>query len=264
MNSTLLPFHQQLGNAWKLFLHRWGVAAILQALMVIPGILMLPLVTEYLAATSQGIDSSIVFEETIYGTQFLIGFILLLLLGVFTSAAMGILFSSKEKLSFFAVITATSMRYIPVLYSSILAGLAVAVSLIPALGLNYWYSLFARSGIEISASGIVAIDAIVLIAIVALLIPAAIVAVWVMYAPLVTAIKAAPAGFTALMFAKNRVHGHLWQVLWRIIGSLVLFQIVSVSVSMLPYASYLVPFALMIITTAFFVELYKELNNGEL
>ncbi len=100
-----------------------------------------------------------------------------------------------------------------------------------------------------------------LIAVVALLIPAAIVATWVMYAPLAVALKASPSGFTALMSSKQLVHKHVWQVFWRVLGSMVLFQIVSVSVSTLPYASYLVPFAFSIIIIAFFVELYKELQQ---
>ena len=83
-----------------------------------------------------------------------------------------------------------------------------------------------------------------------------------MYAPLVVALKAAPAGFTAIMFAKEAVHHHVWQIVWRMIGSMALFRIVSESVESLSYASYIVPFALSIIIIAFFVELYKELQGG--
>lgn len=261
MNSTLLPFHQQLSNAWKTFIHRWGSAIVLQFLMIIPGVLMLPFVVDYLSAIHNDIDPAIVFQESPYGVEFVIGFVLLLLLGVFTSAAMGILFATKEKPSLITVSAAAGLRYIPVFYTTILGALAVGISMIPAFALNYWYAAFARGGIDISNNGIIAVDAIVLIAIIALLIPAAIVSVWVMYAPLATALKESPAGFTALMFSKERVHGHLWQVLWRIIGSLVLFQIVSKSVSTLPIASYLIPLALSAIIMAFFVELYKELDQ---
>lgn len=261
--ATLLPFHTQLANAWKLFLHRWGVAVVLQLLALIPGVLLYPLVVEYRAAIDNGVDPTVVFQTSMYVTQFLIGFILLILLGVFIAASTGILFAAQEKLSFYAVVKATLVRYVPVLYTSILAAFAVVVSLIPALALNYWYTTFALGGIMVAGGGIAAVNAIMLIAIVALLIPAAIVATWVMYAPLVTALKSAPAGFTALMSSKNLVQGHIWQVFWRMFGSLVLYQVVSMSVGSLPYASYLVPFILSIIIIAFFVELYKELQEHE-
>ncbi len=261
--TNLLSFHIELANAWKLFLQRWGSAAFLQALTLIPGILMFPLVSEYLLAIQNGIDTTIVFERSVYGGQFLVGFILLILLGVFITASTGILFAAKKNLSLWVVIKSTLAQYIPTLYTSIVAALAIIVSLLPAFALNYGYASFARNGATITGNGILAVDTIMLIAIVALLIPAAIVTIWVMYAPLATATKASPAGFTSLMFSKHLVYRHVWQILWRIIGSMALFQILSTSVSTLPYLSYLVPFILSIIIMAFFVEIYKELHGDQ-
>ena len=260
--TTLLPFHTQLANAWKLFLNRWGSAVALQFLYLIPGILMFPLMIEYAEALLAGIDPAAMLQGSAYVTSFLIGFILLVLVGVFVAAATGILFAARKKPTLGEVVTSTLMRYVSVLYTSVLSTLVVLVALIPAFALNYWYTVFAYSGVTIAGNGIAAVDAIVLIALVALLIPAVIIATWVMYAPLVVALKAAPAGFTAIMFAKEAVHHHVWQIVWRMVGSMALYQIVSASVANLPYASYLVPFALSIIIIAFFVEMYKELQGG--
>ncbi len=259
----LLPFHAQLLNAWKLFLDRWGSAVFLQLLTLIPGVLMLPLVLDYLSVIASGYDPVIV-QGSQNVSLFLIGFLLFIFLGVFISTALGILFATPNKLSFGTVIASTIRRYIPVLYTSILSGVIVLLSLIPALALNLWYVLFASKGAPVDGNALVAVDVIVLIAVVALLIPAAIVTAWVMYAPLAVALKAAPAGFTAVMHAKHLVHDHVWQITWRIIGSIVLFRIVTASVSYLPYLWFLVPFSLSIIITAFFVEVYKELHSGQL
>lgn len=261
--TQLLPFPTELYNAWKIFIHRWGSAAVLQALSLIPGVFMLPLVSEYLLAAENGLDTTAVLQGSPYGGQFIIGFVLMLLFSVFTAASTGILFTSQKKISLWTVIMATLIRYLPVLYTSILAALAVMVSLIPALALNYWYGVFTRGDAPVTGSAIAAVDAIVLIAIFALLIPAVIVTTWVMYAPLATALKAAPAGFTAIMFSKHLVHRHVWQIVWRMVGSMILFQIASASVANLPYLSYIVPFVLSIIIIAFFVEIYKELHEDQ-
>ncbi len=259
--STLLPFHTQLANAWKLFLHRWGSAVLFQLPTLIPSVLMLPLATQYVIAVEQGIDPSIVFRNTSYAAQFWIGFILMILIGIYSASGMGILFAAKKKISFWTAAIAAAGRFLPVLYTTILTLLATLAAFLPAIALNWWYRSFARAGAPLSEGGIVALDAIIAIALVALMIPAAIVAVWVMYAPLATALKAAPAGFTSLMFSKHLVHGHFWQVFLKLVGSLVLFQVLSGSVSSLPYASTIVPFVLTIIIIAFFVELYKELQQ---
>jgi hypothetical protein len=259
----LLPFHTEISNAWKLFLHRWGSAVLLQGLTFIPGVLMLPLVNEYLTASENGLDTILLLQSSLYTGQFVVGVVLLVLIGIFITASTGILFAAKERVSFVGVVFTTLLRYIPVLYTSFLAALTVLVSLIPALALNYFYGSFAREGATVEGSGIVAVDAIVLIAVVALLIPAVIIATWVMYAPLATALKAAPAGFTSIMFSRHLVHRHVWQIVWRMVGSAILFQVVSASVRNLPYASSIVPFILSIIMIAFFVEIYKELNGDQ-
>lgn len=259
----LLPFHTEISNAWKLFLHRWGVAVILQALTFIPGVLMLPLVNEYLVASENGLDTMLLLQSSLYTGQFVVGLVLLVLIGIFVTASTGILFAARKKISLREVVMSTLARYIPVLYTTFLAALAVIISLIPALALNYFYGVFAREGALVAGNGIVAVDAIVLIAVIALLIPAVIITTWVMYAPLATALKAAPAGFTSIMFSKHLVRHHVWQILWRMIGSMVLFQVVSASVRNLPYASSIVPFLLSIIVIAFFVEVYKELNGDK-
>jgi len=258
---TLYPFHTQLQNAWKLFLSRWGNAVVIQLLTLIPGVLIYPLVSEYLVAVQNGDNTSALFANSPNGPLFLLGFLFLILIGIFVASATGILFAVRDKISLGKVFASTFSTYIPVLYTSILAGLAVLISLIPALALNYWYGVFALGGSVVSGSGLVAVEAIVLIAIVALLIPAMIVAVWVMYAPLAVALKASPAGFTAIMHAKHLVRHHVWQLAWRVVGTIVLFQIISGTVSTLMYASYLVPFVLSIIIFAFFVEVYKELQD---
>jgi hypothetical protein len=257
----LLPFHTQLANAWKLFLSRWGSAVTLQLLTLIPGVFMYPLVNEYLDAVANNVDTASVFQHSPYVFQFVLGFVLLMLIGVFVAAATGVLFAAKKNVSLGVVFASTVSTYIPVLYTSILSGLAVMISLIPALAMNYWYNVFARGGSAVTGNAVLAVDAIVLIAIVALLIPAAIIATWVMYAPLAVALKTAPAGFTAIMHTKQLVAHHVWQLIWRMVGAMVLFQIVSASVSTLSYASYLVPFVLSIIIFAFFVEIYKELQD---
>ncbi len=262
MSSQLLPFHTQIANAWKTFIHRWGSAVLIQLPMIIPGILMYPLIVEYLAALDAGTDPALVFQTTVYGTTFLWGFVLFLLVGVLTTASLMILFVTKEKISFMTAITSAVKRYIPVLYTSILSAIAVLAALLPAYALNYWYYVAARTGLTLDGNGIVALDAVIAIAIVALLIPAAIVAVWLMYAPLLTAVNASPAGFTALVNSKRLVHGHLWQVLWRIIGASILVQIISMSVQSLYLASSLIPFIMGLIAIAFFVEIYKELHEG--
>lgn len=259
---TLLPFHSQIAHAWKTFIHRWGSALIIQALMIVPGFLMYPLIVEYLNAVAQGINPAVIYQESVYGGMFVVGFFLLLLLGVLTPTALMILFASKEKISFITALASALKRYFPVFYTSILSTIAVIGAMLPAYGLNYWYYAAARSGLTLSGNGIIALDAIIAIALVALLIPAGLVAVWLMYAPLLTALKASPAGFTALMNSKNLVHGHLWQVVWRIIGAIIVFQVISISVQSLYLASFLIPFVLAIVAIAFFVELYKELKEG--
>jgi hypothetical protein len=259
---TLYPFHTQLANAWKLFLSRWGSAVVLQLLILLPAVFMYPLVIKYVRALEAGVNSSSVFVISPEVTLFLVGFVLLVLVGAFIAAATGILFAVKQKISLGKVMTSTLVTYIPVVYTSVLSGLAVLITLIPALLLNYWYGIFALGGAPVTEGGLLAVEAIVLIAIVALLIPAIIVATWVMYAPLGVALKATPAGFTAIMHAKHLVRHHVWQLVWRMVGSMVLFQVVSASVSTLPYASYIVPFVLSIIIMAFFVEMYKELQEG--
>lgn len=258
---TLYPFHTQLANAWKLFLSRWGSAVVLQLLILVPAVFMYPMMNEYLAAVASGANIDAVFATSPNAPLFLLGFLFLILVGAFIAAATGILFAVREKISLSKVITSTFSTYLGVLYTSILAGLAVIVSLVPALLLNYWYGVFAQSGAPVTEGGLLAVDAIVLIAIVALLIPAVIVASWVMYAPLAVALKAAPAGVTAIMYTKHLVRHHVWQLVWRMVGAMALFQIVSASVSTLVYASYIVPFVLSIIIMAFFVEIYKELQE---
>lgn len=259
---TLLPFHTQVANAWRAFLHRWGSAVLIQLLMIIPGILMYPLIVEYLTALNTGTDTAFVFQTTVYGTMFVLGFVLLLLVSVLTTTALMILFAASEKISFITALASALKRYIPVLYTSILSAIAIIGALLPAYALNYWYYAAARTGLTLDGNGIVALDAVMLIALVALLIPAAILAVWLMYAPLLTAINASPAGFTALVNSKRLVHGHMWQVLWRIIGAGILFQLLSISTQTLYAASVVVPFILAIVTIAFFVEIYKELREG--
>src|SRR3989344_3717033 len=175
---TLLPFHTQVANAWRLFLHRWGSAVLIQLLMIVPGVLIFPLIVEYLLALEAGTDPITVFQTTVYGTSFVWGFALLLLVGVLTTTAQMILFAAQEKISFITALGAAVKRYIPVLYTSILSAIAVIGSLVPAYLLNYGYYVSARAGLPIDGNGILALDAIVLIAIVALLIPAAIVAAW--------------------------------------------------------------------------------------
>lgn len=261
--STLLPFHIQLGNAWRLFLHRWGSAVVIHAFMMVPSLLMYPLVTEYLAAVQAGTDPVAVLQSSMYGSMFVVGFVLLILLGVLTTSALMIVFAAQEKISLFTAVASAVRRYIPVLYTSVLSALAVIGALVPAYALNYLYYAYARTGLTLDASGIAALDIVVLIAIVALLIPAAIIAVWVMYAPLAVALKATSAGFTALLHSKHVVHHHVWQVLWRMLGAVLLFQIIGVSVRSLPFASFFVPFILTLVVTAFFVELYKELHEGQ-
>lgn len=230
--------------------------------MIVPGILMYPLIVEYIAALEMGTDPMVVFQTTVYGATFVWGFALLLLIGVLTTTAQMILFAAQDKISFMTALASAVKRYIAVLYTSIVSAITVIGALVPAYLLNYWYYVAARAGLPIDGNGIIALDAVIMIAVVALLIPAAIVAVWLMYAPLLVAVKASPAGFTALKDSKNLVHGHLWQVLWRIIGAVILFQIIGASVQTLPVASLLVPFILAIVAIAFFVELYKELKEG--
>ncbi|MEK7499236.1 MAG: hypothetical protein AAB649_01365, partial [Patescibacteria group bacterium] len=222
--TLLLPFHTQLQNAWKLFLSRWVSAVVLQLFTLIPGVLMYPLVNEYVRAGANGENPELVLQNSQYATQFLCGFILLLLISVFVASATGVLFAAKKKISLRAVLISTVSTYIPVLYTSILAGLTVLLSLVPAMALYYFYAEFARTGSPVTGSAVMAVDAIVLIAIIALLIPAAIVATWVVYAPLAVALKAAPAGFTAIMHTKHLVGNHVWGLAWRMIGSIVLFQ----------------------------------------
>lgn len=260
--TTLLPFSTQLTNGWKLFVSRWGVAVVLQLFTLIPGIFMYPLVSEYVRANANGGNVNAVFQNSVFVTQFLIGFVLLLLISVYVASATGVLFATRKKLSLWVLLVSTMRTYIPVLYTSILASLAVLISLIPAMALSYWYAAFARGGSPVDGSAVVAVDAIVLIAIVALLIPAAIVATYVIYAPLAVALKATSAGFTAIMHTMHLVKHHVWGLVWRICGSIFLFQIVSESVRSLSYASYLVPFVLSIVILAFFVEIYKELREA--
>ncbi|MDA1169469.1 MAG: hypothetical protein O3A36_03970 [bacterium] len=260
--TTLLPFSTQLTNAWKLFLSRWGTAVVLQLFTLIPGIFMYPLVSEYVQANVNGENVNAVFQNSVYVNQFLFGFVLLMLIGIFVASATGVLFAAQKKVSLGALLTNTVKTYIAVLYTSMLSGLAVLFSIIPAMALYYWYVAFARGGSAVTGSAVMAVDAIVLVALVALLIPAAIVATYVMYAPLAVALKVTSAGFTAIMHTKHLVAHHVWQLSWRIVGSIALFQIVSASVSTLPYASFFVPFVLSIVILAFFVELYKELQEA--
>lgn len=262
MNATLLPFHTQVANAWRIFLHRWGSAVLIQLLMLVPGVLMYPLVIEYLNAIQNNIDPMTVFQTTVYGTTFVWGFGLLLFIGVLTTTALMILFAAGEKISFMTALTSAVKRYIPVLYTSILSAIAIIGALLPAYALNYWYYVAARTGLTLDGNGIVALDAVMLIALVALFIPAVILVVWLMYAPLLTALNTSPAGFTALVHSKRLVHGHVWQILWRIIGAGILFQVINISVQSLSLASFLIPFVMGIIAIAFFVEIYKELHEG--
>ncbi len=262
--TTLLPFHTELSNAWKLFLRRWGSAVLLQVLILIPGALMFPFASEYLIAIQNGVDPTGILQTSLYTSQFIVGYCLFILVEIFIAASTGILFAAQEKISFLRAFLGGIVRYIPVLYTTILSAFIVTLSLIPAFALNYWYASFAETGATtISDTGIMAVDLIVIIALVALLIPAFIIMVWVMYAPLAVALKAAPAGFTAIMFSKHLMHRHVWQVVWRMVGVMALFQIISASVSTLPYASYLVPFILTILALAFFVEVYKELHQEQ-
>ncbi len=241
-------------------MNRWGVAVVLQLLMVIPAMLMVPLMNEYLSAIYQGVDVNVVFAQSQYVGQFLWGFFGTIFFGVLATTAMMIAFASKTKISLAVALTSAVHQYIPVLYTSFLAGLAVVLALIPVQLLNYWYATMAYSGLTIDGSAVTALRAIMTIALVALMIPALIVVVWVMYAPLAVALKETAGGFTAIMFAKHKVHKHVWQIVWRMVGAIVLFQIVTISVSTLPVASFVVPFVMMILIIAFFVGLYKEIR----
>lgn len=259
MTTPLPTFFDQLSRAWKLFLDRWGVVVVLELLMIIPAMLMIPLVVEYISALEQGVDTTAVLANSAYAGEFLFGFFGSIFFGVLGMTAMMIAFASKKKVSLLVALTDAVKRYIPVLYTSILAGLAVAVSFIPAELLNYWY-VAVRDTLPISGNGLSALDVVIFVAFIALLIPAFIVSIWVMYAPLAVALREVSGGFTALLFSKQIVHTHIWSLAWRIIGTLVLFEVLSITVSSLPLAAALVPLVLMILTIAFFVELYKELR----
>lgn len=259
MTTPLPTFFDQLSRAWKLFLDRWGVAVVLELLMMIPAMLMIPLVIEYISALEQGVDTNLVLANSAYSGEFLFGFFGSIFFGILGMTAMMIAFASKKKISLLVALTEGVKRYIPVLYTSILAGLLVAVSFIPEQLLNYWYAAV-RSSLPVSGAGLSALDIVVFVALVALMIPALIVAIWVMYAPLAVALREVSGGFSALMFSKEIVHKHIWSLAWRIVGALILFEVISISVNTLPLASVLVPFLLMILTIAFFVELYKELR----
>lgn len=259
MTTSLPTFFEQLSRAWKLFLDRWGVAVLLELLMIIPAMLMIPLIIEYISAMEQGLDTTAVLANSAYAGEFLFGFFGSIFFGVLGMTAMMIAFASKKKISLLVALTDAVRRYIPVLYTSVLAGLAVAVSFIPEQLLNYWYAAV-RSTLPVSGAGLSALDITVFVALIALMIPALIVSVWVMYAPLAVALREVSGGFTALLFSKQIVHNHIWSLVWRIVGALVLFEVLSITVSSLPLAGVLVPFVLMILTIAFFVELYKELR----
>ena len=259
MTTPLPTFFDQLSRAWKLFLNRWGVAVVLELLMVIPAMLMIPLTLEYISAIEQGVDTNAVLANSIYATEFFFGFFGAIFFGILGMTAMMIAFAAKKKISLLVALTEGVKRYIPVLYTSILAGLTVAVSFIPAELLNYWY-MAVRDTLPVSGSGLAALDIVVFVAFVALLIPACIVSIWVMYAPLAVALREVSGGFTALLFSKQIVHKHIWSLAWRVVGTLILFEALSIAASALPIAAALVPFVLMILTIAFFVELYKELR----
>ncbi len=109
--NTLLHFHTQVANAWRSFLHNWGSSLLIQLLMIVPGILMYPLIVEYLLAIDAGTDPMIVFQTTVYGTTFVWGFALFLLVGVLTTAAQMILFAAQEKISFMTALTSAVKRY---------------------------------------------------------------------------------------------------------------------------------------------------------
>ncbi|HSX24928.1 MAG TPA: hypothetical protein VLG69_03105 [Candidatus Andersenbacteria bacterium] len=259
MTTALPTFFDQLARAWRLFISRWGVAVVLELIMLIPAMLMIPLVLEYLSAVYQNVDTNQVLANSIYTGQFIWGFFGTILFGVLSMTAMIIAFAAKKPISLLVALTSAVRRYIPVLYTSILASLVVVLSFLPAELLQIWYTAL-RSSLPISGSGLTAVDVVVLVAFIALLIPALIVSIWVMYAPLAVALKEVSGGFTALWFSKEIVQQHMWSLAWRVIGTLVLFEIVSLSVSVLPLAAVIVPFVLMILTIAFFVELYKELR----
>jgi hypothetical protein len=228
--------------------------------MVVPALLMLPLIMEYQDAIDQGVDTNMALAQSVNIGTFLWGFFGTTLFGVLGSTAMMILFAAKKKVSLAVALTSAVRRYIPVLYTSFLSGLAIALAFLPAQLLNSWYMNTLSSGLVVDGSGMDALRIIIVIAVIALMIPPVIIAVWVMYAPMAVALKETTAGFTALMFAKNLTHKHAWQIVWRMIGALILFQVVSMSVSTLPIAWYAIPFILMILIVAFFVELYKEIR----
>jgi hypothetical protein len=213
-----------------------------------------------MSAVYQGFDAAYAIATSPYTVEFLIGFFATIFFGVLSMTAMIIVFASKKKLTLLTALTSAVHQYIPVLYTSFLAGLVVAISFIPAHLLRYWY-LAVQETLPVTGSGLIALDLIVLIAIVALMIPACIVAIWVMYAPLAVALKETPSGMTALMFSKAVVHNHVWSLLWRVIGFVVVFNVLTISFSALPLAGAIVPFILTMLAIAFFVDLYKELRS---
>ncbi|OGY37383.1 MAG: hypothetical protein A3E36_03070 [Candidatus Andersenbacteria bacterium RIFCSPHIGHO2_12_FULL_45_11b] len=259
MTTPFPTFIDQLSRAWKLFLSRWGTAVVLELLIIIPALLTIPLMVQYLSALSQGVDVFTVVEQSPYTGQFLIGFFTAIFFGILSMTAMMLLFTAEKKISLFVALTGAVKVYIPVLYTSFLAALLVAISFLPSEVLNFWY-LSVRNTFPLSEGGLAALDIVEFVAFVALMIPAFIVTIWVMYAPLAVALKETSGGVRALLFSKEVVRKHVWGVAWRMLGALVLFQVVSISVSQLPIAGVIVPFVLMILTIAFFVELYKELR----
>lgn len=259
MTSSFPSFFEQLGGAWRLFIQRWGIAVVLQLLMIIPALLMIPLALTYMSAVNLGEDVVTTIANSPYTVEFLMGFFGTIFFGILATTAMMIAFASKKKITLMVALTSAAKRYIPVLYTSFLAGLAVAVAFIPAQLLNYWYSAVGAS-LPVSGGGRTAVDVVVFVAVVALMIPAVIVSVWVMYAPLAVALKETPSGLTAILFSKAMVHKHIWSIVWRMVGVLIFFEAVSISVSALPIAGAVVPLILVMLTVAFFVELYKELR----
>ena len=264
MPSTLTPFHHELLSAWHVFRNRWATVVKLSLLPLVPLLFVLPAL----------IDQSMLPPENAAGlganhtsqALMLIGMLGLLgsvILSTAAKAGIFITVARRDDLGARRALREGFRRFFPFLFTEILASLLVFLALLPFMFFTLWYTVGGgRTMLGEPLTG-EAVGILMFAALLLLLIPGLLFAVWFAFAPLATVVKDAPGGIPALRESFRLVAGHSWDVLARLGGGGLLYLAATIAVSPLPIANWLLPFLLALYGTAFFIVIYRELRGQE-
>jgi uncharacterized membrane-anchored protein YitT (DUF2179 family) len=245
-------------SAWQLFRAQWKTAVKIAVVPIVPLLFVFPFAVEraMLFVKSSSIQSISLFT-TIVG---LLGLLAFFVVSFIAKAALYTAFVKGPRVGARHALVHGTRRFFHVFWTDVLIAILMAVALLPLFLTLGWYTVSQRATIH-DPSTLAATDALLLIIALFLTIPACVLAVAFLFSPLLAAVGESPGGIPALQQSFMIVRGQGRPILWRLVGWTLLSVAVSLIVSPLPIARWLVPFLLAIYGTAFLVVVYRELRG---